>query len=187
MLVSLYLTLRISYRKVISHIHSKLPSVESVKGVVKEFRSEERSSSKEPKVDKKLKAEYEAERKKIERELEEIRKERDRERNADKPVPAQLSINTATKHIPIVKKEPKGLLSGLFGNSDEEPKTGIAELAKHDVPKKASPDFATWEFPPTSILSQIEHKNTVSESEIKEKSLMIKQTLLQFGISVEMA
>lgn len=31
LLVSLYLTLRISYRKVISHIHSRLPSVESVR------------------------------------------------------------------------------------------------------------------------------------------------------------
>lgn len=191
-LVSLYLTLRISYRKVISHIHSKLPSVESVKAVAKEFRSDDKPS-KDPKVDKKLKAEYDVERKKIEKELEEIRKERDREKKAvEKPEPSQLSIANAPKHIPIIKKEPKSILANFFGKeegeeSKETPKTGIAELAKHDAPKKSSPDFGTWEFPPTSILSHVEHKNTVSESEIKEKSLMIKQTLLQFGISVEMA
>lgn len=185
-LVSLYLTLRISYRKVISHIHSRLPTVESVKGVVKEFQGAEKPS-KEGKVDKKLKAEYDAKRKEIEIELEQIRKERDREKKAEAKPAAQLSINTATKHIPIIKKEPKGLLSGLFGGSDDAPKTGIAELAKHDAPKKSSLDFATWEFPPTTILNHIEHKNTVSDSEIREKSLMIQETLLQFGISVEMA
>jgi predicted RNase H-like nuclease (RuvC/YqgF family) len=115
-LVSLYLTLRISYRKVISHLHSKLPSVESVKGAVREFRAEDRHFEKEVKVDKKLKAEYETKRKEIERELEEIRKERDRERKGldSKAHTPQLTINSATKHIPILKKEPKGLLSGLF-------------------------------------------------------------------------
>lgn len=194
-LVSLYLTLRISYRKVISHLHSKLPSVESVKAVAKEFRSEEKAVSKDPKIDKKLKAEYDAERKRIERELEDIRKERDREKKAfeAKPEPSQLTINSATKHIPIIKKEPKGLLSGLFGaNEAEGGKASSVSAAspaasKDEAPKKSTPDFGTWEFPPTTILSQVEHKNTVSESEIKEKSLMIKQTLLQFGISVEMA
>lgn len=191
LLVSLYLTLRISYRKVISHLHSKLPTVESVKGVVREFRSEERESGKEAKVDRKLKAEYENKRKEIERELEEIRKERDREKKHSENRPqGQLSINSATKHIPIVKKEPKGLLSGIFGTngSDSEVRTGIAEAPKHDsVPRKASPDFATWEFPPASLLHRVEHKNTVSDSEIREKSLMIQETLLQFGINVEMA
>lgn len=148
-LVSLYLTLRISYRKVISHIHSKLPSVESVKAVAKEFRSDDKPS-KDPKVDKKLKAEYDAERKKIEKELEEIRKERDREKKSvEKPEPAQLSITNAPKHITIIKKEPKSLLSNFFGKDDGEesdepksaPKTGVAELAKHDAPKKSTPDF----------------------------------------------
>lgn len=189
-LLSLYLTLRISYRKVISHLHSKLPSVESVKGAVREFRSEA-SPEREPKIDKKFKAEYENKRKEIERELEEIRRERERERkNFDsKASIPQLTINSATKHIPIVKKEPKGLLSGLFGGgSESESKSGIAEAVKHDsTPKKASPDFATWEFPPISLLHRIEHKNTVSDSEIREKSLMIQETLLQFGINVEMA
>ncbi|MFB0964211.1 MAG: hypothetical protein QMC36_00625 [Patescibacteria group bacterium] len=148
-LVSLYLTLRISYRKVISHIHSKLPSVESVKAVAKEFRSDDKPT-KDPKVDKKLKAEYDAERKKIEKELEEIRKERDREKKSvEKLEPAQLSITNAPKHITIIKKEPKSLLSNFFGKDDgeesDEPKsalkTGVAELAKHDSPKKSTPDF----------------------------------------------
>ena len=38
---SLYLTLHISYRRVLSSIHERLPSVATVKDVVKEFKKEE--------------------------------------------------------------------------------------------------------------------------------------------------
>jgi len=38
---SLYLTLHISYRKMLSSIHERLPDVSTVKNVVKEFKKEE--------------------------------------------------------------------------------------------------------------------------------------------------
>ncbi|MDQ1343656.1 MAG: FtsK protein [Patescibacteria group bacterium] len=181
--LSLYLTLRISYRKVISHLHSKLPSVESVKGVVKEFQGNEKSGNKG--VEKKMKAEYDARRKEIEEELKEIRKERDREKRESegKPAAIQTNVFNAAKHIPIIKKEPKGLLSGIFGG-DGAASGGKPE--KLEAPKKTSPDFATWEFPPISLLNHVKHQNVVSESEIREKSLTIESALSEFGIKVSM-
>ncbi len=186
LLVSLYLTLRISYRKVLSHLHSKLPSVETVKGAVRDFRSEERD---EPvsRNDKKLKAEYETKRKEIEAELEKIRKEREREKRAEsKPAP-QLSLSNAERHIPIETKKPasKGLFGAMFGTAEEG--KGIPESPKRPDHSKGAPDFGNWDFPKTSLLSEVKHGSAVSESEIREKSLLIQETLLQFGINVHMA
>lgn len=150
---------------------------------MKEFHSNDRPSVKGEKVDKKLAAQYESKRREIEIELDKIRKEREREKRGELPKnPAQTDIFGAPKHVPIEKKSSKGLIASMFGTS-EEPASGT----KADSKSKGTPDFGEWEFPPVTLLNQIQHMNTVSDSEIKEKSKLIERTLLEFSISVEMA
>jgi S-DNA-T family DNA segregation ATPase FtsK/SpoIIIE len=190
LLVSLYLTLRISYRKIFAAVHSRLPSVNVVRDTMTSFRGEIAA-------DKPVKtyAAIEARKKDLEKELEAARKERELEKQ--KIDSKQLTL--ATQHVPIQKKEPS-LLEGIFGKSTAIPliklRGDVKEAPKSDkeAPKSdkeahktnKTPDFGEWEYPPSSLLAKIEHKASVSPAEIREKSAEIENTLLQFKIGVKM-
>ncbi len=101
-LVSLYLMLRISYRKVFAAVHAKLPSVDSMKETVSSFKKEVAETT-----PTKTEAKLEIRKRELEIERERIQKLRDAEKLAEKtPVPA-------IQHVAIQKKS-AGVLSGLF-------------------------------------------------------------------------
>lgn len=179
LLVSLYLTLRISYRKVFAAVHARLPSVNMVKDTMSSFRGE--IANDKP---SKNNAAIEARKKDLEKELEAARKERELEKQ--KIDSKQLTLST--QHVPIQKKDP-GILEGLFGKTTAVPLIkfkGDAKDVKETVKSSKAPDFGEWQLPPTSLLEKVVHKVTVSPAEIREKSAEIENTLLQFKIGVKM-
>ncbi len=170
-LISLFLTLRVSYRKIFGTIQSSLPSVGSVKETVMSVKND----LKEEASLRRREEEMERKKAELDQKIERAKIAREAEKNYE-TAPKQLKIEDAPKHIPIEKKE-KGILSSLF--SSESSKSSSS-------PQKSSPNFGTWDFPSLDLLSTITHKATVSEAEIREKSMEIERTLLQFKIGVEM-
>lgn len=179
LLVSLYLTLRISYRKVFAAIHANLPSVNVVKNTVSSFRGE--LANEKP---AKNNVAIEARKKDLEKELEAARKEREAEKA--KIDAKQLTLANATQHVPIEKKG-SSLLGSIFGASTDTPGATKIKVETKDTSKSTkTPDFGVWEFPPSNLLQTITHKVVVSPAEIREKSAEIESTLLQFKIGVQM-
>jgi ABC-type multidrug transport system fused ATPase/permease subunit len=180
-LVSLYLTLRISYRKIFGTIHQNLPSMPSIQNVKQTIKDTHKTIQEELKENKNDKF-YKEKAKELEDQIELLKKSRS---NPEKP------IKEVTKHIPIEKKENKGILGGLFGSSDESQKEPISQakqLTVADIPKKETPkpDFGKWEFPSTTLLDNVSHENVIDAKEIEQKSLEIQKTLLHFKIDVSM-
>ncbi len=62
----------------------------------------------------------------------------------------------------------------------------VSKKKKNENTSSILPDFWAWDFPPTSLLQKIKHKNTISQDEIEAKSLLIQKTFLEFGIDVDM-
>ena len=147
---------------------------------------------------KRLSDELAREREKLEKEREKLDKEAEKQRRIEdlssKPIPNLVG----TRHISIEKKEKKGFLSGLFSDDEEGASTREVGIAAKKSSSEVggglpsggtsgkTPDFGKWEFPPSKLLNQIEHKVMVSETEIKHKSLLIQETLLHFNIRVDM-
>lgn len=189
-LVSLYLTLRISYRKILGTIHSNLPSVETVKSAIRDVKREIKSEEVEEKVEKSNKSEKESYKEK-ERELREqiefLKKERAMEdkKKTKKEEDEKVEIE---RKIPIERKDAKSVIAGFFGGGNTIEKGEPKQLSVEDIPEREheKPDFGKWEFPSTNLLSQIEHVNQINPKEVEQKSLEIEQTLLQFKIDVDM-
>lgn len=181
LLVSLYLTLRISYRKIFGTIHQSLPSIPSIHAVKQTIKDTGKAINEEIKEDK-SDAFYREKAKELEDQIELLKKSR---ATPDK------RAKEAPKHIPIEKKENKGILAGFFGSSDESSKEPISkakQLTVADIPKKETikPDFGKWEFPSTKLLDNVSHDNVIDAKEIEQKSLEIQKTLLHFKIDVAM-
>lgn len=163
---SVYLTLRISYRTLLSKVRESVPSFRDVRESVLPTREDEYGDEvpqKKPRSDDVYKRKAEE----LERKLENIQKSR--EKSPDKPaVNGKTIIGNAlaslTKKIPLETNDGKI----------------IEQKPKHTV------DFGTWDFPSVILLNEIEHRAVVSPEEIEEKSILIEKTLLQFGIDVEM-
>ncbi len=179
-LVSLYLTLRISYRKIFGAIHQNLPSMPSMQNVKQTIKDTHKTIQEELTEDKNDDF-YKDKAKELENQIELLRKSRNTPEKPTKEVP---------KHIPIEKKENKGILGGLFSSSDaqKEPISGAKQLSVDDISKKETnkPDFGKWEFPSTNLLDNISHENVIDAKEIEQKSLEIQKTLLHFKIDVSM-
>jgi S-DNA-T family DNA segregation ATPase FtsK/SpoIIIE len=179
--VSLYLTLRISYRKIFGSIHSNLPSIPSIHTVKQTIKDTSKALKEELREDKND-AFFKDKAKELEEQIELLKKSR--------AVP-EKSVKETPKHIPIEKKENKGILSGFFGVSSESSKEPISQakqLSVADIPKKEvnKPDFGKWEFPSTKLLDNVSHENIIDAKEIEQKSLEIQKTLLHFKIDVSM-
>lgn len=181
-LVSLYLTLRISYRKIFGTIHQNLPSMPSIHAVKQTIKDTRKAIQEEIKEDK-SDSFYRDKAKELEDQIELLKKSRAVPEKAIKEIP---------KHIPIEKKENKGILAGFFSPSDDtSSKTPISQakqLSIADIPKKEGPkpDFGRWEFPSSNLLDTVTHENVIDAKEVAQKSLEIQKTLLHFKIDVSM-
>ena len=156
------MTLRISYRALLSRVRESVPSLSTVRDAV--LSPEEEESPKKSERDSVYKKKAEE----LERKLADIH--RSKEKKEEKPpVTGKTLIANAlswlTKKVPL--------------------ETPDGKVIESKVPTK-SVDFGTWDFPSVKLLNQVEHKNLVSGDEIEEKSLLIQKTFLQFGIDVEM-
>ncbi len=155
-----------------------MPSIHTVKQTLKDTSKTIKEELKEDKND----SFYRDKAKELEEQIELLKKSR--------TPPAK--IKEVPKHIPIEKKENKGMLAGLFGSSDDEsvkvPLSEAKQLSVSEIPKKEShlPDFGTWEFPSTHLLDNIDHPNVIDAKEVEQKSLEIQKTLLHFKIDVAM-
>lgn len=179
-LVSLYLTLKISYRKILGSIHSTLPSIHDVKKTIKETKESIKEEIQEVKKDRF----YQDKTRDLEEKIRLLEQSRTKKEEPKKEIPAE-------RHIAIEKKESKGIMGNLFGsltgNTDEKPEKP-KQLSVNDIPKKEpiKPDFGTWDFPSTKLLDEVRHENVIDAKEIEQKSLEIQKTLLQFKIDVTM-
>ncbi len=168
---SLYLTLRISYRTILSKVRESVPSISRVReAVLPADDYEDEAPVRKTKADDAYKRKAEE----LERKIAELQKSK--------------------KEEPSVTHEPKWakMLKNLFSSEKSDTitkkvplETPEGKVIESKTPAKAV-DFGTWDFPSLQLLNQVEHKNVVSTDEIEEKSLMIQKTFLQFGIDVEM-
>ncbi len=164
---SLYLTLRISYRTILSKVRESVPSFREVRESVLPSREDDYEEDGPPKKKLKWDDAYKRKAEELEKKLENIQKSR--EKTQEKPSVNWKSIlgnalSSLTKKIPLETSDGKI----------------IEQKPKHHV------DFWSWDFPSVKLLNEIEHRAVVSAEEIEEKSLLIEKTLLQFGIDVEM-
>ena len=161
---SLWMTLRISYRTLLSHVRAATPSLSSVRQAVLPDDEDE-----PPVRRSKLDDTYKKKAEELERKLENIQKAKTPPKEEKSPLSGKSILSNAlsglTKKVPL--ETPDGKII--------EPKV-----------KHPTVDFGAWDFPSTKLLNQVEHRNLVSPDEIEEKSILSQKTLLQFGIDVDM-
>lgn len=181
-LVSLYLTLRISYRKIFGTVRANLPSMPSVQSVKQTIKETHQAIKEEIKEDKSENF-YKDKARELEDQIELLKKSRALVEKPEKPA------KEAPKHIPIEKKESKGILAGFFGPSEDssaaEPISQAKQLTVADIPK-SKPDFGKWDYPSADLLDTVSHENVIDAKEVAQKSLEIQKTLLHFKIDVTM-
>jgi DNA segregation ATPase FtsK/SpoIIIE-like protein len=162
--VALYLTLRISYRAILSKVRESVPSIRNMRDmVIPSDDDEDIIPAKRGRADD----EYKKKAEELERKLTAIQNKKTPE-IVEKPksnTNALMGALWLTKKIPLETPEGKKIES--------------------NHPAKAV-DFGTWDFPSLKLLNDVEHINVVSPEEIEEKSLLIEKTFLQFGIDVQM-
>ena len=161
---SLYMTLRISYRTLLSKVRDRVPSLSTMREAVLPSTEEEDETPKKVKWDNPYKKKAEE----LEKKLAELHKAK--EKKEEKP-PLSGKTILSNAFSGLTKKVPLETIDG--------------KVIESKTPAKAV-DFGTWDFPSVNLLNEIEHKNTVSSDEIEEKSILIQKTFLQFGIDVEM-
>lgn len=168
---SLYLTLRISYRSILSKVRDSVPSLSRVREVV--LPADDYEEDDAPVRKSKADDIYKKKAEELERKIAELHKAKKGDASVHEPKWAVLlkgmfgggKWDTMTKKVPLETPEGK--------------------VIESKTPAKAV-DFGAWDFPSLSLLNEIKHINTVSPDEIEEKSLLIQKTFLQFGIDVEM-
>jgi S-DNA-T family DNA segregation ATPase FtsK/SpoIIIE len=166
--VALYLTLRISYRTLLSKVRESVPSLSRMKEAIipmDDDDDEEAVPSKKSKTDEIYKKKAEE----LEKKLAAIQKSKIPAKEIQEPPTGKTllknAISSLTKKIPLETAEWK-----------------IIESKNSTKPV----DFWTWDFPGLKLLNDIKHFNVVTPEEIEEKSILIQRTFLQFGIDVEM-
>ncbi len=164
--VAIYLTLRISYRTILSKVRESVPSLVRMREVMIP-----RDSDEDIVPIKRWKNDdiYKKKAEELERKLAQIHKNKIA---AKEPIPASTgkgiignALSALTKKIPLETPE------GKIIESKNSTKTV---------------DFGSWDFPSLNLLNEIKHINVVTPEEIEEKSILIQKTFLQFGIDVEM-
>lgn len=164
-LASLWMTLRISYRTLLSRVRESVPSLSTVREVI--LPSSEDTLDDEPRKSK-IDTQYKKKAEELERKLAELHRSKEK-KEEKKPVTGKSILSNVVSGL--TKKVPLETIDG--------------KVIESKIPTKAL-DFWTWDFPSVKLLNQIEHKNVVSPDEIEEKSLLIQKTFLQFGIDVDM-
>jgi S-DNA-T family DNA segregation ATPase FtsK/SpoIIIE len=168
---SLYLTLRISYRTILSKVRDSVPSLARVREAV--LPSDEDSEDEIPVRKAKTDDVYKKKAEELERKIAELHKAKKPDTPVHEPKWATILKNMfgSAKTDTITKKVPL-----------ETPEGKVIESR---TPTKAV-DFGAWDFPSISLLNDVKHINVVTPDEIEEKSLLIQKTFLQFGIDVDM-
>lgn len=164
---SLWMTLRISYRTLLSKVRESVPTLSRMRDSI--LPSDEYEEGIAPSKKVKLDDTYKKKAEELERKLATIQK-------AKNP-PKDESLSMSGKSIL------SNALSGLTKKIPLETQDGKIIESKN---KPQAVDFGTWDFPSLKLLNEIHHKNLVSPDEIEEKSILIQKTLLQFGIDVDM-
>ncbi len=162
LLISVYLTLRISYRAILSKVRESVPSISSVKEVIlpSDTLDDEDISPRKTRLDN----EHRKKAEELERKLAELKKQKSQP-----------------------EKKP-GLLSGMM-NTLTTKKIPLETIDGQRIEQKwpaKSMNFWTWNFPSIKLLNEVKHQYIVTADEVEEKSLMIQKTFLQFGIDVDM-
>jgi DNA segregation ATPase FtsK/SpoIIIE, S-DNA-T family len=162
---SIWMSLRISYRDILSKVRSSVPSLSSMRNAVLPDDDYDDTPVKKVKLDDTYKRKTEE----LERKLANIQKSKSPAKEEKIAVSGKSILSNAfsglTKKVPLETVDGKKIESKV---------------------KSQSVDFGSWDFPSVKLLNQIEHKNLVSPDEIEEKSILIQKTLLQFGIDVDM-
>lgn len=165
---ALYLTLRISYRVILSKVRESVPSLTRMRDVIipTDDEDEDIVPTKKAKTDEVYKKKAEE----LERKIAALQK--------NKEVPKKEEKSFATG---------KALLANAFSTLNKKIplETPEGKVIEWNHPAKGI-NFGTWDFPSLKLLNDIQHFNVVSSEEIEEKSLLIQKTFLQFGIDVEM-
>jgi DNA segregation ATPase FtsK/SpoIIIE, S-DNA-T family len=165
-LASIWMTLRISYRAILSKVRSSVPSMSTMRrAVLPDDDYTDEAPIKKWKIDDTYKRKSEE----LERKLANIQKAKTPVKEEKSSISGKSILSSAfsglTKKVPLETMDGKKIESKV---------------------KSQSVDFGSWDFPSVKLLNQIEHKNLVSPDEIEEKSILIQKTLLQFGIDVDM-
>jgi DNA segregation ATPase FtsK/SpoIIIE, S-DNA-T family len=165
-LASIWMTLRISYRTILSKVRSSVPSMSTMRrAVLPDDDYTDEAPIKKWKIDDTYKRKSEE----LERKLANIQKAKTPVKEEKSSISGKSILSSAfsglTKKVPLETMDGKKIESKV---------------------KSQSVDFGSWDFPSVKLLNQIEHKNLVSPDEIEEKSILIQKTLLQFGIDVDM-
>ncbi|MFO0764171.1 MAG: DNA translocase FtsK [Candidatus Gracilibacteria bacterium] len=172
-LVSLYLSLRISYRRVISHVRSQIfansPDYREVLGVLRGQRDEDDISEK---IETKAKTQK---KQAIEQKLEEVRTKIKQEETARIPESKPISHSRESEFIevPIIKKDERNI-KHTPNHADE------VSLPGREI------DFSGWKLPSITHLKNAPKQAETSPLEIEARSLEIEETLLKFKIDVDM-
>ena len=166
-IASMWMTLRISYRTLLSRVRESVPTLSRIRESILPSDIYEDDVTPIKKV--KLDDTYRKKSEELERKLANIQK-------AKTPIKDD-KIGISGKSIL------SNALSGLTKKVPLETPDGKIIESKS---KTQSVDFGAWDFPSVKLLNTIEHKNLVSPDEIEEKSILIQKTLLQFGIDVDM-
>lgn len=164
---SLWMTLRISYRTLLSKVRESVPTLTRIRDSIlpSDSYEEDEAPTKKTRFDDTYKKKAEE----LERKLANIQK-----------------AKTPTKEEKIGISG-KSILSNAFsGLTKKVPLETVDGRVIESKVKSQAVDFGRWDFPSVKLLNQIEHRNLVSPDEIEEKSILIQKTLLQFGIDVDM-
>lgn len=172
-LLSLYLSLRISYRRVLSHVRSRIsqnsPDYREVLSVLRWQKDEDEQIERD---DSRVKT---PKKQAIEQKLEEVRSKIKQEENARMPDP-KLNLHQKESEfieVPIVKKDERGVRHTPSQNDE-------ASLPWREI------DFSGWKLPSISHLKSAPKQIETSPLEIEARSLEIEETLLKFKIDVDM-
>lgn len=171
-LLSLPLSLGLSYKKVIHHAKNTLPTVADIKDNFKEtFVADEI-------IPKKIKTSenHTDKMKELELQIKELEKMRSPKKEEIKTVKVEPKIAERKEEIKTVPVITKTDAVGKFAETGE----------KEETKTLPQPDFTKWDFPSTAILDAAKKTSGIDLNEVEQKALQIKKALLQFKIDVEM-
>ena len=163
--LSLYFIFKISYIQVLKNIHSNLPSYWTVKDNLSNIKNDLKKDLKETKKSKE-KDEYVSEMDLLRKQINDI----DKSIKKEKPEKVKIEVIEKPRKVEIEKKS----IFEMFNKKDEK------------KPVQTKLDFTSWDFPSSDLLNIIKNKWEIDNRIVEQKSLEIKEKLLQFKIDVEM-
>ncbi|EKD66799.1 MAG: hypothetical protein ACD_49C00009G0024 [uncultured bacterium (gcode 4)] len=163
--LSLYFIFKISYIQVLKNIHSNLPSYWAVKENLSNIKNDLKKDLKETKKSRE-KDEKISEMDSLRKQINDI----DKSIKKEKPEKVKVEIIEKPRKVEIEKKS----IFEMFNKKDEK------------KPVQTKLDFTSWDFPSSDLLNIIKNKWEIDNRIVEQKSLEIKEKLLQFKIDVEM-